>query len=163
MGRRMRRGSASPAGQRGFTYLMVMALVALLGLGLAALGPMWSDATQRERERELLRVGALYADAIASYYKRSPGSLKSYPPKLESLISDTRFVGVKRHLRKLYADPLNPAQGWGVVAAPDGGVMGIYSMDRRKPFLQTAVDLGSVVMPVAATYSDWKFMPKVQP
>jgi type II secretory pathway pseudopilin PulG len=149
--------------QRGFTYLTVMAVVALLGLGLAALGPVWSDAAQREREQELLRVGTLYASAIASYYKSSPGSLKSYPPKLEDLTLDSRFVGTQRHLRKVYADPMNPGQAWGLIAAPSGGVMGVYSLDQRKPYLQAAMDLSSVTLPTATRYSDWKFMPRVQP
>jgi type II secretory pathway pseudopilin PulG len=149
--------------QTGFTYLTVMAVVALLGFALAALGPTWADAAQREREQELLRVGTLYANAIAAYYKSSPGSLKSFPPKLESLTLDTRFVGTQRQLRKLYADPLNPGQAWGLMVAPNGGVMGVYSLDQRQPFAQRSLDLGAVVLPAAARYSDWKFTPKVQP
>jgi type II secretory pathway pseudopilin PulG len=158
----MQVGDARPRQQGGFTYLTVMAMIAVLGFGLASLGPMWSDSAQREREQELLRVGALYADAVNAYYKSSPGSLKRYPPTLEALTLDTRFVGTQRHLRKLYADPLNPTRPWGVIAAPDGGVMGVFSQDQRQPFLQAAVNAGSAVLSPAPRYSDWKFMPKVQ-
>jgi type II secretory pathway pseudopilin PulG len=163
MARPMQVGDARPRQQGGFTYLTVMAMIAVLGFGLASLGPMWSDSAQREREQELLRVGALYADAISAYYKSSPGSLKRYPPTLEALTLDTRFVGTQRHLRKLYADPLNPARPWGLINAPDGGVMGVFSQDQRQPFLQAVVNAGSSVLSPAPRYSDWKFMPKVQP
>jgi type II secretory pathway pseudopilin PulG len=148
--------------QRGFTYITVMAVVALLGLGLAAIGPRWAEQVQREREQELLRVGGLYAEAIANYYLSSPGSLKRYPPNLESLLLDTRFVGVQRHIRRLYADPLRPGRAWGVLRAADGGVMGVYAQDERAPLLKAPRLVGRVQLPAAQRYSDWKFMPEVK-
>ena len=144
--------------QRGFTYVTVMALIAVLSLGLATLGPWWSAATQREREQDLLRVGVIYAEAIASYRATAPGSAKPYPPNLTSLTLDTRFVGTRRHLRRLYADPLNPARPWGLVAAPDGGIRGVYSLDERQPFLRAPSQLGKVSLPASQRYSDWKFI-----
>jgi type II secretory pathway pseudopilin PulG len=149
------------SGERGFTYVWVMALVAVLGIGLAAIGPLWSDDARRERERELLRIGQLYAQAIARYYQASPGSVKRYPPSLESLVLDTRFVGTMRHLRKLYADPVDPSRPWGVVRAPDGGVRGVHSQSDKAPLRTEALDLGITLLPAARTYSDWQFVPKV--
>lgn len=149
--------------QRGFTYLTVMALVAILGLGLAAIGPMWADAAQREREQELLRVGELYAKAIGNYRASSPGSVKRHPAELGDLLQDNRFVGTRRHLRKLYADPLNPARSWGLIRAPDGGVAGVYAQDERLPFVRTGLQVGVVQLAPAQRYSDWKFMPKETP
>ena len=46
--------------QAGFTYVWVLALVAVLGIGLAAIGPMWHDDVKREREKDALRIGQLY-------------------------------------------------------------------------------------------------------
>ena len=171
-----RRGMAAPmrtgsprahlppvARQRGFTYVTVMAVVALLGLGLAAIGPRWADQVQREREHDLLRVGGLYAEAIASYHRSSPGSLKRYPPNLENLVLDTRFVGVQRHMRRLYADPMQPGRAWGVLRAEDGGVIGVYSQDARAPLLKTSRTVGGVNLPPAQRYSDWKFLPEMKP
>jgi type II secretory pathway pseudopilin PulG len=148
--------------QQGFTYVFVMALVAVLGAGLAALAPQWAEQGQREREKELLRIGELYARAIESYHTLSPGSLKRYPPSLESLVLDTRFVGTKRHMRKLYKDPMNPSKNLAIVKAPDGGVLGVYSEDPRPPFLQSPLDLGTTKLLPARRYSDWKFIAKVQ-
>lgn len=149
------------SGERGFTYVWVMALIAVLGIGLAALGPLWSDDARRERERELLRVGQLYAQAIARYHQASPGSVKRYPPSLEHLVLDTRFVGTMRHLRRLYADPLDPSRPWGLLRAPDGGVRGVYSQSDQPPLRTEALDLGVTQLPAAQKYSDWQFVAKV--
>jgi type II secretory pathway pseudopilin PulG len=149
--------------QRGFTYVTVMAAVALLGIGLAALGPLWADDARRERERELLRVGKLYARAIADYHASSPGNTKSHPPDLQSLLMDKRFVGVRRPLRKPYPDPLMPSRPWGLVRAADGGIAGVFSQDERAPLRRESLDAGIVVLPAARRYSDWKFVPDTTP
>ena len=94
--------------QAGFTYVFMMAALATFSIGLAVIGPRWADQAKREREQELVRVGSLYASAIASYYAAAPGSLRHYPPELKDLLEDTRRVGTLRHIRKLYADPLDP-------------------------------------------------------
>jgi|SRR5438105_13537190 len=156
----MRPGDAGLA-QRGFTYVWVMAVIAILGIGLAAIGPTWADAARREREQDLLRVGRIYADAIANYYRSSPGSLKRYPPSLDALLLDTRFVGTYRHLRSLYADPLKPDRPWGIVRASDGGVRGVYSQSADEPMRREALDLGAVILPPARRYSEWQFVPRV--
>lgn len=151
------------AGERGFTYLWLLAVVAVLGLGLAALGPMWAESAQREREEDLLRIGQIYAQAIHDYHQASPGSVKRFPPTLDALLLDTRFVGTRRHLRRLYADPLDPARPWGLVRAPDGGVAGVYSQDTRRPWLRAGWSGEHVALPPAERYADWQFVPQVQP
>ena len=148
-------------GQRGFTFVWVLMAVAIFSVGLAVIGPKWSDDARRDKERELLRIGAKYAKAIAAYRAASPGSVKNYPPKLESLLSDERMVSMTRYLRKLYADPLDPARPWGVVRGPDGSVRGVYSQADAVPLNTEAIDLGVLALPPAQRYSDWKFVPKI--
>jgi hypothetical protein len=104
-----------------------------------------------------LRVRPTFAWSLC--YLRA---LHEYPESLDDLIVDRRFVTTTRHLRKLYADPLDPARAWGLVRAPDGGIQGIYSQDTRAPWLRTAVDLGPTTVGPAERYSDWIFMPRVQ-
>lgn len=147
--------------QRGFTYIWAMVAVAVLAIGLAAMGTTWAEASRREREQDLLRIGEIYARAIASYYHSSPGSLKRYPPSLEDLLIDTRFIGTYRHMRRLYADPLRSGQAWGVVRAADGGVRGVYSQSSGQPLRREVLDLGVTVLPAAHQYSEWQFAPKV--
>lgn len=141
----------------------MLAALALLSLGLAAVSERWSDQVRRERENDLLRVGTLYAKAIASYYAQSPGSARQFPPDLKSLLEDNRMVGTIRHIRKLYADPLDPTRPFGLVRAPDGGVSGVYSQSGDAPLRSALADIGLLVLPAAARYSDWKFVPKVAP
>jgi type II secretory pathway pseudopilin PulG len=153
----MRAGSAS---QSGFTLVWVLAAVALLGAALAKVGPMWSQQAQRERETELLRVGALYAQALHRYRAASPGSAKQTPTNLQSLLEDTRFVGTVRHLRKLYPDPLSPDQAWGLLRNADGTIRGVYSRSELPPLRTETLQLPGVqALPAARRYADWHFIP----
>ncbi len=149
--------------QQGFSYLVVMALVALAGVGLAVIGPRWADQEQREREDDLLRVGALYAGAIASYHRGSPSNARTLPRSLEELTLDQRFIGGERHLRQLYRDPLMPSRPWGLVLDADGGIRGVYSRDERPPLRTTRLRLGSTTLQPANRYADWRFIAEVQP
>lgn len=149
----MRSGSA-----HGFTFVGVLVLVALLGMGLAAIGPLWAQEAQREREEELLRVGRLYAEAIARYRSVSPGSVKLYPSRLEDLLLDTRFVGTVRHLRALYPDPVTRQQPWRLIRATDGGILGVASQSDGIPLRRTPITLGNVTLAAAQRYTDWQFV-----
>ena len=146
---------------RGFTFVWMLAALVLLSLGLTALGPRWADQAKRERENELLRIGTIYAKAIASYYAAAPGSLRQYPPELKSLLEDSRRVGTLRHLRRLYADPLDPSRPWGLRRSADGGIAGVFSRSDEIPLHLAPIDIGIAELPAAKRYSDWQFAPKV--
>ena len=136
----------------GFTYLAVLVTVAIMATALAAAGGVWSQAAQREKERELLFIGEQFRQAIALYYWRTPGGAHQYPKDLEALLEDKRWPVTQRYLRKIYRDPLTNNQDWGVVAAPgDAGIMGVYSKSDGTPIKTT-------VFPEARSYSDWKFV-----
>jgi type II secretory pathway pseudopilin PulG len=130
----------------------VLVLLALCMLGLSIAGPLWSQQVRREREQELQRIGNLYAEAIAAYYNASPGSLKQYPQRLEQLLADTRYVGLRRHLRTLYPDPVNPGQPWGLVLDAEQRIVGVYSRSEQAPITEGA----------GSRYADWKFIAKVK-
>jgi len=154
---------AQTASQRGFTYVWVLAAIAVMSLGLATIGPRWADQVRREHERELLQIGALYAKAIAAYYTASPGALKQYPATVQDLLADTRMVGTVRYLRKLYPDPLDPSRPWGMVRGLDGRIRGVYSLSEDEPLRIESLELESTSLAAARRYSDWKFIAKVQP
>ena len=158
----MRPGSRRPAAQAGYTLIAMLAAVALIALALSVAGPRWADQNRRAREQELLRVGGLYARAIAEFREDSPGTLKTYPRSLDELTLDKRFVGVRRHLRELYPDPLDPARPWGLVQDLDGNVVGVFSRSTDEPLIPGAVSLQGVTLAPAHHYADWKFVP-VQP
>lgn len=118
---------ASHRSDQGFTYLWVMFAVAILSVGLCAVGDHSVGTAERQKRIELEWIGGQYVRAIGSYYEASPGNRKTYPPTLEALLLDTRFVYVRRHLRRVYADPYTRRSDWQLLRAPDGGVMGISS------------------------------------
>jgi type II secretory pathway pseudopilin PulG len=149
-----------PQAQRGAVFIFALVAVALVGTGLALAGPVWSQAAQREREQELLRVGGLYAEAIRSYRAASPGSVKQYPLSLDELVLDPRFVGAQRHIRRLYRDPLDPARPWGLVRDANGRIRGVYSQSTDEPIAQAPQWAGAVAVSAARRYADWQFIAK---
>jgi type II secretory pathway pseudopilin PulG len=142
----------------GFTYLGVLLLVTIMGFGLAAFGELYSHAAQRDKEQELLFVGAQFRDAIASYYNRSPGA-KSYPKKLEDLVEDQRFPMPQHHLRRIYRDPMTESVDWAVVEAPGGGgIMGVHSRSEEAPVKSGNFVASEAAFEAAENYSKWQFI-----
>ncbi len=150
----MRPGDGAPAGERGFTYLGLLVLVALIGLALAAAGEVVATTARREREAQLLWVGHAYREAIARYWVRNRG----YPPALEDLLGAAPGAPVQvRYLRRLYPDPMTGAVDWVLVPAPGGGIMGVASRSGRKPLKTDRFDDADVSFAGASAYSDWQF------
>jgi len=145
-------------GQNGFTYLTVLFAIAVVGVMLARTGIDWSQAGQREKERELLFVGNQYRRAIALYYERTPGSVKRYPATLEDLLTDTRYNPPQHCLRKLYRDPVTNQQRWGIITAPEGGIMGVHSFSDAPPLKLANFSYQDREFEGATKYSDWKFV-----
>jgi type II secretory pathway pseudopilin PulG len=143
--------------QAGFTYLIVLILVAALGFGLAAVGEFTSHAEQRAKEVELLFVGNQFRDAIGAYYENTPGIAKRYPQKLEDLLQDNRFPTIKRYLRRVYVDPMTAKADWGLVEAPGGGIMGVYSRSSAEPVKTGNFAAADRAFNGATRYSDWQF------
>jgi len=61
----------------GFTYIGVLMLVAISGIGLAGVGIVWHQDTQREREKELLFIGEEYRRRLAATMKTAQRLLSS--------------------------------------------------------------------------------------
>ena len=138
-----------------FTYLTILFVVAFMGVGMAYVGEVWHTAAVREREAELLFVGNQYRKAIERYYRSGPAQ---YPRALADLLKDPRKPGVERYLRQAYLDPMTGKNEWGIVKAPDGGVMGIYSLSEGKPMKRSNFRLLDKDLEGAGRYADWKFV-----
>lgn len=128
-------------------------MVATMGAGLAAYGQMASHAAQREKEAELLFRGSQYRQAIEAYYKKD----QTYPRTLAELVEDRRYPNPAHHLRRLYADPINGQADWGVMEAPGGGIMGVYSKSEEAPIRTGAFSLANKTFADAKRYADWQF------
>lgn len=142
--------------QRGVAYLALLILVTAMGAALAATGTIWHETRQREKERELLFVGERYRRAILQYYESSLD--KKYPTTLDALLLDARMPGIRRYLRRPYRDPLTNSEKWGLVMAPQGGIMGVYSLAEGTPIKQANFAPRLVGFENKNSYADWKFV-----
>lgn len=145
--------------QRGFTYVGLLLLVAMSSAALAAAGTLWSVESRREKEAELLFIGDQFAQAIASFRDRTPGGqVQRFPRDLQELLEDKRWPTVRRHLRQVYVDPMTGQRDWGLVAAPGGGVMGVYSLAPQRPFKRGGFAQGLEDFGLANSYQEWRFV-----
>jgi type II secretory pathway pseudopilin PulG len=132
---------------RGFTYIGVLLATAILTAGIGLAIEAWHTTLRRDREADLVHIGVQYQRAIMLYYEGSPTGRPRYPRELTDLVRDERYPTTRRYLRKAYPDPISGAE-WGIMKAPDGGIMGIYSTSADKPLKQRGA---------SASYQDWKF------
>jgi type II secretory pathway pseudopilin PulG len=146
-------GSARGCG--GFTYLALLFAVAVMGLALAGAGQVWQTAAKREKERELLFIGNQFREAIGRYYEASPG-VKQYPVKLEDLVEDKRFPKSKRHLRKIYVDPMTASKDWGLVVQ-QGRITGVHSRSTERPLKTGNFSKADAAFEGSETYAAWRF------
>jgi len=144
--------------QQGFTYVALLIVVAVLGVGLAAKGVVWQNAVQRDREADLLFIGQEFREAIALYYLRAPGQVHEYPKSLEDLMEDQRFPGVQRYLRRIYRDPMTGQTEWGLVLTPAGRIMGVHSLSRGTPLKTARFPEADRHLAGSTTYVDWQFV-----
>ena len=140
---------------RGFTYLTVLFLVAIMSSGLAFVGELWHTSRVREKEAELLFVGNEYRQAIARYYLSGPQ--RQYPRNLSDLLKDPRQPGTVRHLRRLYPDPITGSGEWGLVKAADGGIAGVHSLSEASPLKSGGFRVRDAALEGKGKYSDWQF------
>jgi len=161
----MSSGKARPpanagAGRRaqGFAYIAVLIGVAVVAIGLGAVSEVWVLSGQRQREQELLFVGNQYRDAITRYYVRSPRGALQFPRRLEDLLEDPRAPeGVRRHLRKLYPDPLTGKADWDLVTLADGSIVGVASRSQQRPVKQQGFRQRDAAFEGQSRYADWVF------
>ena len=141
--------------QRGFTYVTVLFLVAMMAGGLALAGEVWHTSAMREKEADLLHVGNEYRKAIERYYVSGP---RQYPKSLADLVKDPRQPGTVRHLRRLYPDPITGKDEWGLVKSNDGGIAGVYSTSEAAPLKTGGFGVRDASFEGKTKYADWQFV-----
>jgi type II secretory pathway pseudopilin PulG len=148
------------AREAGFTYLFVLFLVVLLGVGLAATGEAWQSQQRRAAEAELLWTGDQYRRAINAYYRNAAGcgaERNRYPRELANLVKDPRCQATVRYLRKLYPDPITGG-AWELVRAPDGGIAGVHSTSYRRPYKVADFRVVDRDFEGKKSYREWVFL-----
>ncbi len=143
--------------QRGFTYVWLLLCVAALGLGLVQVVESASLASGREKERELLYIGQQFRQAIDSYQQASPDpKLRELPPSLQALLEDRRGGQLRRHLRKIYVDPMTGKAEWGLVRV-GAAVAGVHSLSNQHPIKQENFEPADRALTGKQRYAEWVF------
>nr|WP_307766644.1 type II secretion system protein [Duganella aquatilis] len=109
-------------------------MVAIIGMVTASTLKMGAVIQRGRAEQQLLDIGAAYSDALQSYADATPAGMPTQPRSLLELLRDPRFPGVRRHLRRIYVDPMTGGTEWGIVYLGDHvGVLAVYSLSDAKP------------------------------
>jgi type II secretory pathway pseudopilin PulG len=142
----------------GYTYIGLLLLIAIMTVGLAAIGEVWRTSVQRDKEAELLFVGEEFRRAITLYYDSTPGAVKQLPRTLEELLRDRRYPTVRRYLRKIYRDPITGTQEWGLIKGEGDTIVGVHSVSQGAPFKRAGFPSQYESFSTARTYADWRFV-----
>lgn len=140
----------------GYTYVVVLAWIALAGVGLGITGELWATAAQREREADLLYIGEAFRAALNAYYEQSPG-VPRYPATLAALLRDERYPTVRRHLRRIYVDPMTGKAEWGLVRDGSGTIVGVHSLSRARPLRNAHFSRAQEAFAGKQAYAEWVF------
>ncbi len=144
---------------RGVAYLALLIAIAIIGVTAAASVQIGSIMQRRAAEEELLAIGAEFRHALISYSGATPVGQSNAPPTLDALLKDPRYPNIRRHLRKLYFDPLTGTQQWGVVMSPDGkGIVGIHSLSTAQPIKIGNFEPLFQGFADKPSYTEWVFM-----
>jgi len=154
------RRAGPAAGQAGFTYVALLIVVAAIGIAGAATLQLGALLQRRQAEHQLLAIGREFGAALTSYAAATPAGQLTTPPTLEALLKDPRYPSVKRHLRKLYTDPITGKADWGLVKAPGGnGIIGIHSLSKTAPIQIGNFEPEFQHLSERTSYADWIFRP----
>lgn len=142
----------------GVAYLSLLILIAIIGIAAAATVQMGAVLQRREAEQELLAIGSEFHAALISYAKATPKGLSPFPHSIQDLLKDPRYPEIKRHLRRLYVDPITDKPDWGVVFSLDGtGIIGIHSLSTAVPIKMGNFEPMFQYFETAHSYSEWIF------
>jgi type II secretory pathway pseudopilin PulG len=143
--------------QKGFTYPAALFLIIVVSISLMTVQKQWSTITKRDKEKELFFRADQIVSAIESYYQNSPGGSQQYPRSFKVLLKDNRFPNLKRHLRKLFQDPMTK-DGWGLIYDGKGAIKGIFSKSDDEPIKKGGFPKRYKDLENKKRYSEWKFV-----
>lgn len=148
------------AAEDGFTYLGLLITLAIIAIASTATIQLGSVVQRRVAEEELLAIGMEFRAALISYANATPPGQPRSPKALQDLLKDPRYPNIRRHLRRLYADPITGKEEWGIVSALDGsgGIAGVHSLSERKPVKVGNFGSAFLGFEDAVSYQDWKFV-----
>lgn len=162
--------------QNGFTYILALTVIMIMGIMLGMVGQSWKTIKQRELEEEMIYRGDQVAELI---YQRHlcmgltpPQNLWTITNSVNGTILDDLVIGkeencpTKNRIRKKYRlrssaiiDPMTNKQ-WQIVK-PVGDITrfaGVMSESTDEPFRKSFKDkYDSQLLDEKKQYSDWQF------
>jgi len=120
--------------QQGFTYIMAMFFVVMIGISLMMIGQQWSVTMKRDKEAELFFRGNRIKNALDQYaadfeVQKGTRTLR-YPRTLKELTKKTP----KRYLQAVYKDPMT---GKDFLLIKEGQeIKGVRSSSKEIPYDQ---------------------------
>jgi type II secretory pathway pseudopilin PulG len=144
--------------ERGFTYIGLVTLITIIGLVGAM--TLKADGLLRRAaaEEELLEIGGNFSAALRSYADVTRPGQPRLPRSINDLLRDPRFPEPRRHLRKIFVDPITGKAEWGLICATgDKGVIAIYSLSEARPLKLTKFGTSFSNFEYKGHISDWKF------
>ena len=121
--------------QKGVLMIMVMVALALMAIMALQVRSTWQRDNIREMEKELIFRGRQYVQAIEAYNKANPAS------SIESF----KVLYEKKHIRRLYPDPMTEDGQWNLVmqpTTPDKKKLQVISPAQLPQFLSSAKLVG---------------------
>ncbi|MDI6748686.1 MAG: type II secretion system protein [Pseudomonadota bacterium] len=143
--------------EAGFTYVALLIAIALIAVGATRVLETGAQLQLREQEAELIAIGQEFRAALKSYAEATPLGQPDAPQELTELLRDPRHPGTKRHLRRLYRDPLTGSKRWGLVRAPDGRILGIHSLSTSPTLRRSGFPVGLEAFAQAQRHDEWVF------
>lgn len=143
--------------QRGFTYVGLLIAVAVIAAGSATVLGAGANLQLRDNEAELLAIGREFRQALQAYAEATPVGQPTAPKELAELLRDPRYPGVRRHLRRIYPDPLTGRNDWGIERSPDGRISGIRSLSPTPTLRHTGFPTGMEGFEKAGRHDEWVF------
>lgn len=158
----MRSGRHATRRQHGFSYLLLLVVVAVMAITAQSVAT-GLQLSRSSAERALLDAGEELRAGLMSYRLAGGGAMRSGPREVADLLRDPRVPGVKRHLRRLPVDPLTGQATWGVVRDESGEIVAFHSLADGEPQKREGFDVWQAGFENAASYAQWRFGPPPMP
>jgi type II secretory pathway pseudopilin PulG len=145
----------------GFTYIALLAIIVIIGIGLGAAGKYWQNVMIRDKEEELIFRGNQYRRAIERYFFALPGN-PQYPQSIDDLLTDNRTAVGKHYLRRKYKDPLT-GKDFKLTRDPlSNRIIGVHSGSDKKPLKHANFPGIDADFAGKTKYSAWQFISSIK-
>ncbi len=128
-----------------------------MGVSLALAAEIYATSLRRDQEEQLLAIGRQFQRAFLSYRNATPAGEASYPGSLIDPLEDRPGPVMRRHLRKIFVDPMTGRAEWGEVRL-GGRITGVHSLATSTPIKRAGFGEAVERFDTARTFNDLIFI-----